>query len=218
MKKLVKNIRLFILETKLMFQEFFHKKTFKKQLANMLSFLRLLLIIPIFILIVFYLNNHDIQFLIITGILSLIGGITDYFDGKIARKYNTVSEFGKKLDQISDKTFASILSLILISVSKYFIIIFLMELLIIIINALYNLKYPDINNDSNIIGKLKQWPLFALLFIGFFANVNSTFYNITVILFYLTVFMQFLTILSYISKHTREIKTYLTSKIKGTKN
>ena len=69
MKKLVKNIRLFILETKLMFQEFFHKKTFKKQLANMLSFLRLLLIIPIFILIVFYLNNHDIQFLIITGIL-----------------------------------------------------------------------------------------------------------------------------------------------------
>lgn len=218
MKKLVKNIRLFILETKLMFQEFFHKKTFKKQLANMLSFLRLLLIIPIFILIVFYLNNHDIQFLIMTGILSLIGGITDYFDGKIARKYNTVSEFGKKLDQISDKTFASILSLILISVSKYFIIIFLMELLIIIINALYNLKYPDINNDSNIIGKLKQWPLFALLFIGFFANVNSTFYNITVILFYLTVFMQFLTILSYISKHTREIKTYLTSKIKGTKN
>lgn len=217
MKKLIKNIKIFISGTKKMFKEFFHKKTCKKQIANVLSFIRLVLIIPVSILICFYLSNNNKTLLIITGVLTLIGGITDFFDGKCARKFNASSEYGKKLDQIADKTFASILSLLLITIHPYFIIVFLMELLIIITNALYNLKYPDINNDSNFIGKLKQWPLFALLFVGFLSKLDNTFLNITVILFYLTVVMQILTILSYIGKHTKEIKKYIAKKIKGTK-
>lgn len=218
MKSLVKNIKIFNTGTILMFKEFFHRKTIKKQIANMLSFIRLLLVLPILILIIFYFINHNNTLLIITGILALIGGITDYLDGRCARKYNTFSEYGKKLDQISDKTFATTLSLLLLSINKYFIITFIMELLIIIINALYNLKFKNINNDSNVIGKLKQWPLFALLFIGFFSKINTIFYNITFVLFVLTTGMQLLTIFSYIDKHTKEIKNFITSKIKGTKN
>lgn len=218
MKNLIVNIKVFNSNTVLMFKEFFHKKTIVKQVANMLSFIRLLLVIPIFILILIYFNNHSKTILIITGILSLIGGITDYFDGKWARKFNTYSEYGKKLDQISDKTFATTLSLLLITINKYFVITLIMELLIIIINALYNLKFKNINNDSNMIGKLKQWPLFSLLFIGFFSKINTTLYNITFVLFVITTGMQILTIFSYIDKHTKEIKNYITSKIKGTKN
>ena len=218
MKNLIKNIKTFNNGTLLMFKEFFCKKTFIKQLANMLSFLRLILVIPIFIIIVFYLNGGSEVLLIITGILALIGGFTDYLDGKCARKFNTFSEYGKKLDQISDKTFATTLSLLLISINHYFVITLIMELLIIIINALYNLKFNNINNDSNIIGKLKQWPLFAFLFMGFLSKINIIFYNITFILFVLTTLMQVLTILSYIEKHTKEIKNFITSKIKGTKN
>lgn len=218
MKSLIKNIKIFINGTKTMFKEFFHKETNIKQRANMWSFLRLMLVIPIIIIILFYFQNHNSILLIITGLLALIGGISDYFDGRCARKYNAFSEYGKKLDQIADKTFATSLSLLLLSVNNFFIITFLMELFIIIINALYNLKFKNINNDSNIIGKLKQWPLFGLLFIGFFANINYIFYNITCILFILTTFMQFLTILSYIEKHTKEIKDFIKTKIKGTKS
>ena len=218
MKSLIINIKKFNSGTILMFKELFHKKTFKLQLANILSFIRLLLVIPIFILIIIYLKNHSKILLIITGTLALIGGLTDYFDGKCARKFNAFSEYGKKLDQIADKTFASTLSILLLSINKYFIITFIMELLIIIINALYNLKFKNINNDSNLIGKLKQWPLFALLFMGFISNINTTLYKITFILFVLTTIMQLLTIFSYIDKHTKEIKNFITSKIKGTKN
>ena len=35
--------------------------------------------------------------------LYVIGCLTDLFDGKIARKYNLVSDFGKFMDQIADK-------------------------------------------------------------------------------------------------------------------
>ena len=216
MKHLINNIKGFIKDTKIRFKEFFNKKTSKKQLANILSFTRLVLIIPILILIIIYFNNKNNIILIITGILALIGGITDYFDGKIARKYNTVSNYGKKLDQISDKTFATTLSLILLTVNIYFIITLILELLIIIINALFNLKFNNINNDSNLIGKLKQWPLFALLFMGFISNINKVTYYITIILFILSTIMQLLTIFSYIYKHNKEIKKYIKNKIKGT--
>ena len=218
MKNLIKNINIFISGTKLMFKEFFNKQTNKKQRANMWSFFRLILVIPIFIIIIFYFISKNNVLLLITGILTLLGGLSDYLDGKCARKYNSFSEYGKKLDQIADKTFATTLSLLLLSINNFFIITFLLELLIIIINALYNIKYKNINNDSNMVGKLKQWPLFTLLIMGFLSQINKDIYNITFVLFVVTTGMQILTILSYIEKHTKEIKNYITSKIKGTKN
>ena len=40
---------------------------------------------------------------IIAGILFVIASITDFLDGKIARKYNLVTDFGKVMDAIADK-------------------------------------------------------------------------------------------------------------------
>ena len=217
MSRLLKNIKKFNCDTILMFKELFNRKTYKKQLANILSFIRLLLVIPILILLIIYFNTNSSNLLIIIAILSLIGGITDFFDGRCARKFNSYSDYGKRIDQISDKTFASTLSLFLISINIYFIFVLILELLIIIINALFNLKFKDINNDSNFIGKLKQWPLFALLVVGFLSKINNIFDNITFILFILTVIMQLMTILSYINKHNNEIKIFIKNKIKGTK-
>lgn len=212
MKKAKKNIIEFIQGTKIMFQEFFNKKTNKMQRANMWSFTRLVLVIPIIItvLLYFFTKNNDV--LVITGILALLGGITDYFDGKSARKYNSCSEYGKKLDQIADKTFCGTLSISLTLIKPIYIITFIMELLIILINTMFNLKFKDINNDSNIVGKIKQWPLFLLLFVSFFSVLNPIIYKISLVLLILTTIMQLATIISYIDKHTKEIKHILTIK------
>ena len=218
MKKLKNTILEFVNGTITMFKEFFNKQTNKKQRANMWSFTRLVLVIPILFTFVLYIKSNNDNFLIVAGILALFGGITDYFDGKSARKYNSSSDYGKKLDQISDKTFCGVLSICLTLIYHLFIVTLVMEILIILINSLFNLKFPNINNDSNIIGKIKQWPLFALLFIGFFTIVNPKLYNIVFILFIMTTVMQVLTILSYIDKHNKEIKNILSFKIKGTKN
>ena len=47
----------------------------------------------------------------------IISGITDFLDGKIARKYNMVSELGKLLDPVADKVTQGVLLLYL--VNKY---------------------------------------------------------------------------------------------------
>ena len=64
---------------------------------NLLSFLRILLIPVFFILLV----HHGTEL----GGLLLVGGVmsTDWIDGYIARRTNSVSELGKLLDPVSDR-------------------------------------------------------------------------------------------------------------------
>lgn len=52
--------------------------------------------------------------MILVGIL-VVSGITDFLDGKIARKYGMVSEFGKILDPIADKVTQGVLLLHLVN-------------------------------------------------------------------------------------------------------
>lgn len=50
---------------------------------------------------------------IIAGILFIIASITDFIDGKVARKYNMVTDFGKMIDAISDKLLTNTLIVVL---------------------------------------------------------------------------------------------------------
>lgn len=51
---------------------------------------------------VFGVENVNLKY-IICGVLFMIGSITDFLDGYIARKYNMVTDFGKVMDAIADK-------------------------------------------------------------------------------------------------------------------
>jgi CDP-diacylglycerol---glycerol-3-phosphate 3-phosphatidyltransferase len=57
-------------------------------------------------------QNYSIERVVIFG-LFLIGALTDYFDGVIARKYNLITTFGKFLDPIADKLLVNTLFIIL---------------------------------------------------------------------------------------------------------
>lgn len=50
---------------------------------------------------------------IIAGILFVIASLTDFIDGKVARKYNMVTDFGKMIDAISDKILTNTLIVVL---------------------------------------------------------------------------------------------------------
>ena len=52
---------------------------------------------------------------IVAGVLFIIASLTDFFDGKVARKYNMVTDFGKMIDAISDKMLTNSLLVILAS-------------------------------------------------------------------------------------------------------
>ena len=52
---------------------------------------------------------------IVAGVIFIIASLTDFFDGRVARKYNMVTDFGKMIDAISDKMLTNSLLIILAS-------------------------------------------------------------------------------------------------------
>jgi len=71
-----------------------------KNIPNILSLIRIL-IVPIFL--IFILTNFCSFSLYVAFGLFVLGAITDFLDGHIARKYSFVSNIGKFLDPIADK-------------------------------------------------------------------------------------------------------------------
>ena len=65
-------------------------------LPNKLTVLRVIMI-PFFVF--FYLNGY----VVVADILFILASLTDLADGKIARKYNLVTNFGKFMDPLADK-------------------------------------------------------------------------------------------------------------------
>jgi CDP-diacylglycerol--glycerol-3-phosphate 3-phosphatidyltransferase len=68
-------------------------------ISNILSVSRIFLVIPIVVLILKQESGYRITVLI----LMLVGALTDFLDGFIARAMNQVTDFGKLLDPIADK-------------------------------------------------------------------------------------------------------------------
>ena len=65
-------------------------------IPNLLSYFRLLLI-PLFIQL--YMNENFTEALITLA----ASGLSDVIDGRVARKYNMVTDLGKVLDPVADK-------------------------------------------------------------------------------------------------------------------
>lgn len=73
----------------------------KMNIPNQLSILRILLI-PVFVACFMYIPSPLIAGLVSAGVFAL-ASLTDMLDGKIARKYNLVTNFGKFIDTLADK-------------------------------------------------------------------------------------------------------------------
>ena len=202
-----KYLKEFKIGTKKMFKEFFKKETNKKQRANMWTFLRL--IIPFITTIICATSlfvTNTMPFLISAATLTGLGALTDYFDGKSARKHNSTSEYGKLLDQIADKVFSGMLGINLSILNPLFLIVLLGEGIISSINLLYKSNNPNLNIKSTQIGKIKEWPLFSTLGLGFLSSLNPILNIITKIMIVITFSLQLITAGSYIKQNDKEIK------------
>ncbi len=72
----------------------------KSSLSNLPNALTVSRVIITFIVVYMVLSKQNI---IATICVFAIGALTDFFDGLIARRYNWVSEFGRKADIIADR-------------------------------------------------------------------------------------------------------------------
>lgn len=136
----------------------------KKQIPNMLTFSRALA--PFVIVPTILLGRLDI------AVCELVlFELTDFLDGKIARKYNCVSSFGVKLDAVCDKLFA--LGIMIPAIIKYPVLLInlLLEFCISYINMLSELK--NNNPRSSMLGKIKTAFLSITLVLAYLPDVNS---------------------------------------------
>lgn len=139
-------------------------ENFKKMIPNILTLSRIVFTPIIIILGLFDKTNWVI-------VLAIICALTDLIDGKLARKWNVVSEKGAKLDVVADKVFA--IGLIACLIRKFNILIF--PLILEIIISLTNLYYFKKLNKSKslMIGKIKT----TFLFISIILFIVTIFYN-----------------------------------------
>ena len=80
-------------------------------LPNKLTFLRIILV-PVFLII------FNLGYLWIAGVVFVIASLTDLADGKIARKYNLVTNFGKFAHPLADKLLVSAALIALCTVGR----------------------------------------------------------------------------------------------------
>lgn len=73
---------------------FWKKENFN--VPNMLSFIRIIIIIPF---VLYFLNDEYL----LAAVMLIFSGLSDMFDGIIARKLNQATKFGRILDPVADK-------------------------------------------------------------------------------------------------------------------
>lgn len=99
------------------------------------------------------------------------GALSDAIDGFLARKLNVVSEFGKRLDAISDKLFAlSLMAPSIVLGNLFMVLPMILEGVISGINIYSDIKYKDAHTEK--IGKKKTIVLFPTMILGLLTSIN----------------------------------------------
>ena len=78
------------------------KKSPILNVPNLLSFIRVLLV-PAFVAALLFMRDIEIWGIVVSAVLYGLTALTDMLDGKIARKYGLVTDFGKFIDPLADK-------------------------------------------------------------------------------------------------------------------
>lgn len=192
--------------TNKMFKELSNSNTNKKQIANILTFSRLITPLITLITSIIAIITGLYPLFIISGIIAGLGAITDALDGHISRITKSTSEYGKLLDQISDKVFVGIIGINLLFFNINYILSIVGEIIISVVNVYYKSKYPTLKINSTLIGKIKETPLFLSLALGYLSPINSTFMTISNISILVAFIFQIATIESYIISNNLKIK------------
>ena len=169
------------------------KKSFKRliiNLPNILSISRLILVFPLIIFL--ELNKTDYVFIII-----ILGGLSDYLDGLIARRLNLKSRLGAVLDPLSDKVFYLVP---LAFLSKYDLIPFWSLSIILfrefIISSLR--KSTEDGLPATKFGKYKTFFFFISLILFFLPSKLEIFNNLGLFFYWLGFSLTISTFIDYL--------------------
>jgi len=131
-------------------------------ISNAISFFRVFLVIPT----VIALEQRDVAWA-----CGMMAGayITDLADGYVARKRQTVTEFGKIIDPLADKIFVIVVIVAMASlemVPLWFVLLVIIRDIIILIGGLWARRRFGVVLPSNWIGKVAVFTIALSLFLA----------------------------------------------------
>ena len=175
-------------------------------LPNKLTTFRVILI-PFFVFFMLAPNMTGINHYIAAAIF-IVASLTDLLDGKIARKYNLVTNFGKFMDPLADKLLVCSAMICLIQTGQLAAWI----VVIIIAREFIISGFRLIASDNGVVIAASYWGKFKttfqmLMVIVLILNVQMPFFQILVkILTYAALILTVVSLIDYIVKNKDVIK------------
>ena len=167
-----------------------NNKKLISNIPNILTLSRLFFTFPLII----FLEINKPNFVLA---LIILGGITDYFDGYFARKFNLTTKFGAIIDPLSDKIF---LLIPLLWLSKMEVIPFWSLAIILfrelIISALRTTMKDGL--PASQLGKYKTFFFFIALVIFFQPFSKYLLFNLGITCYWLGFILTLLTFIDYL--------------------
>ena len=174
-------------------------------LPNKLTIFRVILI-PFFVL--FLLLEPDNQtFRLIADLIFIVASLTDMLDGKIARKYHLVTNFGKFMDPLADKLLVCSAMICLIPSGKLDAAI----VIVIIAREFIISGFRLVASDAGIVIAASYWGKFKTVFqmamiIVLIADFGGVFDLIGTALIWIAVALTVISLIDYVWKN-RQVLT-----------
>ena len=185
---------------------------------NLLSFIRILLV-PVFAVLF---SKGELIWAVVVLALS---GLSDFFDGKIARRFNQVSELGKILDPIADKlTQATIAVMLFITFYKaenrtlhlfaWVFLLFIVKELVMLIGGALMIGFGIRPGAAEIFGKAATMAFYLVMIsimafgpeIGAFRNIFTLPDAVMMVLVVISVILTFAAFISYMPETHRQVQ------------
>ena len=194
-------------------------------IPNLLSFIRIILV-PIFA--VLFLQDKLLWAVVVLA----ISGLSDLFDGKIARRFNQVSELGKMLDPIADKLTQGTIAVLLfitfyraenrtLHLFAWVFLLFIIKELVMLIGGALMIGFGIHPGAAEIYGKAATMAFYLVMLliiafgpeVGAFSNRPGAIANIftlpdavMMVLVVISVIMTFVAFFSYMPETSRQVK------------
>lgn len=138
----------------------------------------------------------------------IVASLTDLLDGKIARKYNLVTNFGKFMDPLADKLLVCSAMICLIETEQLAAWI----VIIIIAREFIISGFRLVASDNGVVIAASYWGKFKttfqmLMVIVLILNIQNTFFQILgVVLTYIALILTVVSLIDYIVKNKDVLK------------
>ena len=176
-------------------------------LPNKLTVMRVIMI-PFFVISLLAFHGEVRLLRNLAAAIFIVASLTDMLDGKIARKYNLVTNFGKFMDPLADKLLVCSAMICLIETGQLAAWI----VIVIIAREFIISGFRLVASDNGVVIAASYWGKFKttfqmLMVIVLILNIDHPFFQILgVILTYVALILTIVSLIDYIVKNINVLK------------